>query len=373
MKVLPIAIETGFLTNRNKFKLMRKHLKKYGGRLGIGILIYMFFKITHAETLEHITEWDLKTKILLILTIFVVLIVWEVCDHVTNFYVKKYPIDVATNKRLVQLFVTITLFTFPLVALYIYFENYHIKVWLNCIEESKMATEFWSETMKAFVITWLIIGFKVFRLQIDHTGKIEMDRAQMQKELLRSKYESLKSQLNPHFLFNSYSVLSTLIHQNPDLASDFLSKLSKMYRYILDNKENQMVSLEQEFKFLESYLFLLKTRHEDGIVVENNLNLDMKKFYVPTLALQMLIENAIKHNLFSVEQPLIIKIFNENKDYLVVTNEIRKKGVVVNSTKVGLENICKRYNIQSEKQVVVNQNDKQFTVKLPILPSLKVI
>ena len=352
---------------------MKRQFRKYGLRLGVAVLIYLFFKVTAAQTPEEMTVYDLKSVILSVLTIFVVLIVWEVCDLVSDYFVKKYPIDIVSNKRLVQLFTTITVFTFPLVVLYIYFENYYIKVWLECIEESNMASEFWSETTKAFVITWLIIGFKVFGLYINYSAQVERDKSQMQKELLRAKYESLKSQLNPHFLFNSYSVLSTLIHQDPDLASDFLNQLSKMYRYILDNKENEMVSLEQEFKFLESYLFLLKTRHEEGIIIENKVNLKKTRYFVPTLALQMLIENAIKHNTFSVDQPLIIKIFNEGEDYLIVKNEIRKKDAMVSSTKVGLENICKRYNIHSEKQVVVHQNNSFFTVKLPILPSLKVI
>ncbi len=352
---------------------MRAQFKKYGGRLGIGLLIYLFFKVTHAESTEELTTWDLKTKILLTLTIFVVVIVWEACDHITSYFVRKYPLDVGTNKRLMHLFFTVTLYTFPLVIAYIYFENYYIKVWLQCIEEEEMISEFWSETMNAFVITWLIIGFKMFHVQINHTAKIERAKDSMQKELLRSKYESLKSQINPHFLFNSYSVLTTLIHTNPDQAVDFLNQLSKMYRYILDNKENEMVSLEKEFKFLESYLFLLKTRHEDGILVDIEVSLDRKNFFVPTLALQMLIENAVKHNAFSQEQPLMIRIFNEKDDYLVVSNEIRRKGEVVNSTKVGLENICKRYNIQSEKQVVVNQTGSDFIVKLPILPSLNMI
>ncbi len=352
---------------------MSPQFKKYAGRLGIGLLIYLFFKVTHAESTADLADWGLKTKILLTLTVFVVLIVWEVSDYITNFFVKKYPLDVATNKRLLHLFLTVTLYTFPLVVAYIYFENYYIKVWLNCIEEHQLLSEFWSETVNAFVITWLIIGFKMFKLQVNHTTKIERDKDRMQKELLRSKYESLKSQLNPHFLFNSYSVLSTLIHKDPDQAVDFLNQLSKMYRYILDNKEKEMVSLEKEFNFLQSYLFLLKTRHEDGIVIQNKVDLAMKNFNVPTLALQMLVENAVKHNAFSQEQPLVIKLFNEGEDYLVVSNEIRRKGNVVNSTKVGLENICKRYNMQSERQVVVNHSGNNFTVKLPILPSLKMI
>lgn len=355
------------------YRPMKLLFKKYGIRLGVSVLIYLFFRITAVQTPEEITTYNLGSVILSVLTVAVVLIVWEVCDLLTNYFVKKYPIEIVSYKRMIQFFTIIMVFTFPLVVLYIYFENYYIKVWLQYIEESNISVRFWSETTKAFVITGLVIGFKVFGLYMNHSAQVERDKARMQKELLRSKYESLKNQLNPHFLFNSYSVLSTLIHQDPELASDFLNQLSKMYRYILENKENEMVSLEKEFKFLESYMFLLKTRHEEGIMLENRVALDTTRYFVPTLALQMLIENAVKHNTFSAEQPLLIKIFNEGEDYLVVSNEIRKKGGTVSSTRVGLENICKRYNIHSKKQVVVNNSNNFFIVKLPILPSLKAI
>jgi len=349
---------------------MNDHLKKYIGRFGAAVFIYLFFKVTSSHSPDQLTFYDTNTYIFFVLTVIVVVSVWEVCDRHKNFFLKKYHVDLTSKKRVIQLFIAITLTTFPLVMLYIYVENFHIKRWLDCIEESQLSTVFWSETTKALLITWMIIGFEIFKLYVKHSHQIEKDKARMQKELLLSKYESLKNQLNPHFLFNSYSVLTTLIHQNPDLAVDFLNQLSNMYRYILDNNSNQMVSLEQEFKFLESYLFLLKTRHENSIHINMNIGLELKNFFVPTLAVQMLIENAIKHNAFSVEHPLEINIFSEGQDFLVISNIIRKTGNRVYSTKIGLENICKRYNMHSERQVVVNQENNKFVVKLPILSML---
>ena len=122
---------------------------------------------------------------------------------------------------------------------------------------------------------------------------------------------------------------------------------------------------------MKSYIFLLKTRHEEGIDIKIDLRIDQETYFIPTLSLQMLIENAIKHNNFSKDNPMTIRIFNEEDDYLVVENELRSKKSEIQSTKVGLENIRKRYSYQSEKRVVIAESESHFTVKLPILTSMQ--
>jgi len=318
-----------------------------------------------------ILGWNVRNTVYLIFILGVVMIVWEATHRVINFYRRKFPHDIIQPSRLAQLFVVITLITIPLVAGASYFSTYYIKSWLNC-PVGDLQAEFWRDTIQSQLITWLIVSGQIIKVYFEYNRQAETEKALIQKELLLSKYESLKDQLNPHFLFNNFSVLTSLIHKNPDLASDFLAKLSKMYRYILDNKENQMSSLEKEFQFLDAYIFLLKTRHEESIMVQTEVDLEKSDFYVPTLSLQMLIENAIKHNSFSAHQPLEIKIFNEGTDYLVVRNRVRaKSGGSIQSTKIGLENIRQRYSLQSEKQVVVNHKESFFTVKLPILNTLQ--
>ncbi len=245
-----------------------------------------------------------------------------------------------------------------------------MKVWLECPAEDPITT-FWADSFQATIMAWLVISGQLIKLNFNHVKQAENQAAMVQKELLLSKYEALKNQVNPHFLFNSFSVLSSLIHENQDLASEFLDKLSKMYRYMLDNRDNQMVSLKKEVQFMKSYIFLLKARHEESLQIDIDLDLDEESYYVPTLSLQMLIENAIKHNNFSKSNPLTIRIFNEEDGYLVVENELRTKKQEIQSTKVGLENIKNRYNYQSEKRVIISESDSHFTVKLPILTSMQ--
>jgi len=165
------------------------------------------------------------------------------------------------------------------------------------------------------------------------------ERALMQKELLLSQFQSLKNQVNPHFLFNSFSVLSSLINDDPEKASAFLSRLSKMYRYILENGEANLVTLQEELDFLKDYLYLLETRHEDSIKVDMNLGTDIKDYLLPTLSLQMLIENAVKHNRFSHHDPLMVKVYREGASYLVVQNRLNQKNLVHGTTKIGLEKL----------------------------------
>ena len=210
----------------------------------------------------------------------------------------------------------------------------------------------------------------MLRLYYLNMRNMEVEQTRMQKELLSTRYESLKNQVNPHFLFNNFSVLTALIYEDADLAADFVAKLSRLYRYILDNKENEMVSLEKEFEFLDSYLFLLKIRHENSLKVERRVTIDPADFYVPTLSLQMLIENAVKHNNFSQEKPLTIKIYNEGDQFIIVQNGVNLKTSLSHSTKIGLENIKNRYTLKSDKKVLVYQSDQYFKVKLPMLSSL---
>ena len=191
-----------------------------------------------------------------------------------------------------------TLATFPFVTGYVYFENYYLKDWLNCVIDSK--SEFYANITQSYVVTWLVISVQIIKVYHKTMRNMEVEQSRIQKELMRTQFESLKNQVNPHFLFNNFSVLDALIHKDSELASKYLAQLSKLYRYILDNKESEMVSLTKEMELLESYMFLLKIRHDDCIILENQVNIETSDFYIPTLSLQMLIENAVKHNSFSI-------------------------------------------------------------------------
>ncbi|PKP47088.1 MAG: hypothetical protein CVT94_12540 [Bacteroidetes bacterium HGW-Bacteroidetes-11] len=189
---------------------------------------------------------------------------------------------------------------------------------------------------------------------------------QLQKENLQSQFETLRSQVNPHFLFNSLNVLTSLIKIEPDLAEQFTIRLSMVYRYVLENKEKDLVSLETELDFLKAYTFLLDIRFSGKMKVEINLSEDKLQLKVVPLALQLLIENAIKHNTFSRKQPLLVNICSEG-DYLIVENNLQMREAHVQSTGVGLNNIGSRYAYFTERKVISGEVDNKFVVKIPLL------
>ena len=181
-----------------------------------------------------------------------------------------------------------------------------------------------------------------------------------------AQFESLKNQIDPHFLFNSLNVLSSLIEENPENAQKFTTSLSKIYRYVLEQKDKELVSVEEELKFAKTYMNLLKMRFENSITYDVSsefINPDAK---VVPLSLQLLLENTIKHNVVSENKPLRIKIYIEN-NYLTVENNLQKKEVLQERKGVGLQNIVDRYGLLSERKVLVEETVDFFRIKIPIL------
>jgi len=189
----------------------------------------------------------------------------------------------------------------------------------------------------------------------------------VQKENLQSQFEVLKQQVNPHFLFNSLNVLTSLIKIDPDLAESFTERLSKVYRYVLENKEKDVVSLNTELEFLNAYLFLLEIRFMNKISIEIRIDKSYYDYQILPIAIQLLIENAIKHNTFSKLDPLKIEIFVDDKQQLNIINNLNIRETKFVSTGVGLENISRRYALVSDKKPEFSKTKEHFIAKLPLL------
>jgi two-component system LytT family sensor kinase len=189
----------------------------------------------------------------------------------------------------------------------------------------------------------------------------------LEKENAHANFQALKNQISPHFLFNNLSVLASLVELYPEKSGEFISQLSNVYRYILHQTELSKISLKEEIAFLETYTFLLKTRFKDKIVTKMDLTVaELNSYFLIPLTLQLLVENAIKHNTMSVTNPLVISIYTEN-GMLVVSNPIQKRVLDEPSTKLGLKNIVSRYDLLFRKQVTVQETAERFIVKIPML------
>ena len=209
---------------------------------------------------------------------------------------------------------------------------------------------------------------------VKRTRELTMANTQLlkvQKENLQSQFEVLKQQVNPHFLFNSLNVLTSLIKVDPDLAESFTERLSKVYRYVLENKEKDVVSLSTELEFLNAYLFLLEIRFMNKIIIEIKIDKSYYDFHILPIAIQLLIENAIKHNTFSKVNPLKIEIFVDRQQKLNIINNLNIRETKFASTGVGLENISRRYALVSDQKPEFNKTAGQFIAKLPLLKSDK--
>ncbi len=177
----------------------------------------------------------------------------------------------------------------------------------------------------------------------------------------------MKNQISPHFLFNSLNTLTSLMYADRDLASDFVSRLASSYRYILENREEDLVSLEKELSFLDAIVFMMNVRHKDAVIININIKAEPKKYVIPTLSLQMLVENALKHNYYSKERPLHIDISCIENNALVVKNTLRKRRLDEETTRLGLKNIKKRYSYYTSKDVLVREEKDSYEVILPLL------
>lgn len=194
-----------------------------------------------------------------------------------------------------------------------------------------------------------------------------MEAEELRRNSTLAQLQLIKSQVNPHFLFNNLNVLSSLLIKDNPEANKFIEEFSKVYRYILNNQDKELVLLQSELDFIKPYIFLLQKRFDDGLQVELNIPEDYKRTYVIPVALQMLIENAIKHNVVSKARPLKIDVLVNENDDLVVRNNLQPRQATEVSTQIGLQNIMKRYQLICGKKIDIIITDDEFVVSLPLL------
>jgi hypothetical protein len=192
---------------------------------------------------------------------------------------------------------------------------------------------------------------------------------QIERERAEAEVNVLKSELDPHFFFNCMNALSHLVRNDADKAWQFVHKLSGVYKYFLRNKDKSYVSLQDELEFLDNYFFLLRIRFDDNIHIEKNIAEEKEAVFILPCTLQVLVENAIKHNFFSEKEPLRVSIV-QNGEYILVSNPIKPKMHAVESTSVGLRNLKARYLLLTNQNVLVQKTTNKFLVKLPIVKTI---
>lgn len=219
---------------------------------------------------------------------------------------------------------------------------------------------------RAILINLTIYMFLYLLYQSYNSQQISLELEQIRTDNLHAQYELLKQQINPHFLFNSLNTLKSMIDIKDESSGDFVVRLADFYRFTLDNRKLDLIPLKKELAILDAYVFLLISRFEDGIEFKIDIQEELLNSYIPPFTLQLLCENCIKHNIVSLAHPLIIKLYSED-EYIIIENNFQPKNTPQESAGIGIENIRERYRHFAEKELIILQNDINFTVKLPIV------
>ncbi|MFM6926189.1 MAG: sensor histidine kinase [Ferruginibacter sp.] len=220
----------------------------------------------------------------------------------------------------------------------------------------------------AIFCTIMIIAIYESIYFMNELKKSVEEKETLKRESLKAQLDALKTQVNPHFLFNNLNTLSAIIPDTPDQAIEFVQQMSKVYRHILEVQDEKTIPLQDELDVLRAYGFLLKTRFGDNLNIEINVPEEKLKQQIVPLSLQLLMENAIKHNIVSAAKPLTIKVFAQN-GHLLVSNNLQVKNQLIESTGIGLQNIRNRYKLFGDDDVRVDENDGSFTVSIPLIPN----
>jgi len=197
--------------------------------------------------------------------------------------------------------------------------------------------------------------------------KSELEAEKYQKESIKSQLEALKNHLDPHFLFNNLNILSSLIDKDKDLAQAYLEKFAEIYRIILQSNVTEVIPLSKEMEFIDAYIYLIKIRFDENIEISSQLDNSVKSKMLPPLTLQMLVENAIKHNIITESKPLKIEIYSDHGQYLIVKNNLNPKPRAKNDSGSGLENIENRYAYFTNEKINIKNDGDYFTVEVPLI------
>jgi two-component system, LytTR family, sensor kinase len=322
--------------------------------LGIAVRAWLFPEVSaYAQAL------------IFFLTIAVMVFAWNSFGFINRFLNRHLPYESGITRRIIIQLITNLLFVYSFRWLLIALFRNQIPV-----EITRLMTLI--ILMVDGLLTMAINGWFIGRHFFEEWKKALLRTERLQKERSVVQFENLKNQLNPHFLFNSLTSLNSLIFENQPLASQFLQQLSKVYRYLLQNKEKELVSLETEMQFIENYIFLLKTRFSGSLDIVLDIDELSRTRQIVPVTLQILIENAIKHNVVNEASPLTVQIFTRD-NFLYVRNNLQRKKIIEHSNKVGLENMQLLYSYLSPEPVAILEDEHSFTVKIPLLENKSVV
>ncbi len=287
---------------------------------------------------------------------------WLAHEMYYNFTVRTFPGLNQTKKRvLMKAAVNLLIMTPSVIFIFFIFHYFHILGYHLRRDDLTYGYLIGLAVNIVFETLWEVVYI------IDKYKETAREMELLEEMHLQQEFENLKLKVNPHFLFNCFNTLSSLISEDKTQAETFLDELSKVYRYLLRNNENGMSTVEKEVNFIQSYYQLLKTRHGEGFSMDVQIDPMYLYYELPALSLQLLVENAVKHNVVSRQQPMAVSIVSTGNGYLEVRNNLAKKKQATESTGIGLQNIRDKYKLLRRHDMDVREEAGRFVVTLPLI------
>lgn len=340
---------------------------RYAARIVILYLFSLLFKSFDLSFPSDIGAFLLRGQLFSLMYVILGLVIWEGGTLVSKLVRNKVFNNNIANK-LVML--CLALLLYGLIAAFAFGLCYAgFDVFFYNRYEAWTSLSSWSYDLifGAYFFYLIILGYCAVVYYYKNWKESQLNAERLRRENIQAKYDVLKTQIDPHFFFNSLSVLTNLVYKSPDLSAEYITQLAKSYRYILDKKFDNLVPIATELAFLDSYTYLIKIRHGESIHIVTSISDKIQNMgKIPPATLQMLVENAIKHNKFSSNDPLHITI-KEEGDFLIISNDLKKRNSMAESIGVGLENIARRYELSCDKSIQITDSDNIFTVKVPII------
>lgn len=353
-------VQKDYFSVMNKFQLKKPKKIIYILSAVIGIMVPLFFTISIYLKKNEFSLYDFTTGVGY--SVFETFWISYFALSVIDYFQLRFPWNRNIRKRLVYEFlvvigISIIVTTILLGIFYVLFDRKYT---------GSVFPPLFDNIILAIFISTILVSLYEGAYFIRQWKKSLVEAERLKRESIESQYAALKNQINPHFLFNCLNTLSSLINISPDRAVDFVNKFSKIYRYVLDVKDKMMVELHREAEFINSYYYLQKIRYSDNLIVDIKIQADKLMCYVPPLTLQLLVENAIKHNEISGEFPLKIIICCDD-NFLYVINSLKKKNADEFSTGIGLVNLKERYAHFSDIQPEFYVQNNDYIAKVPLL------
>ena len=331
------------------------------------IAILVFTIIVTIIRYYMIPEWSFEIHLLLFFFQFIFLCgIWSMIKALSNYLDKIIPFSQNVSGRMfVQISASLLLFA-PFFILAVAAARPYLPDFAN----KQFITL--ASVLLIVMIILLNLGlsayyfFRQWQQSVEEKAALQVEAAEMAKDKSMMQYHHLRNQVNPHFLFNTFTSLDGLIQTDPDLASEFVRHLSKVYRYVLEHKENEVVSLETEIAFIKHYISLLRIRYNGVLEINMDISALAKEKGIVMVTLQMLIDNAIKHNALQAECPLKISIWDE-EDYLHIHNTKQLRKHMATSNKYGLRQLKDLYSFLTNKTIIISETEKSFEINLPLL------